>query len=121
MAAQKKEERIRQAELEKQEARENNATTRKAVEMVVTPPRAAVIPRQVGHTYSTTGQTGLPTGAIRCQLCLDMALGSPLLRWMRAGLRPTLLGSHTGVGGSVTHNTRVQGYPHGYGTGRTYS
>ncbi|OMO62993.1 Late Embryogenesis Abundant protein [Corchorus capsularis] len=122
MATQKKEERIRQAELEKQEARENNAAARQGGgDGGFTAKGSGGHMASGTHTYSTTGQMGQPTGAQQMSALPGHGTGQPTAQVDDGRVQAYPVGVNTGVGGSKSHNTRVEGNPHAYGTGGTYS
>ncbi|KAA8518263.1 hypothetical protein F0562_015854 [Nyssa sinensis] len=101
MATQKKEEKIDQAELNKQEARAHNAASRQAVSAGGT------------HTYSTTGATGHPS-----------AMTGPGAGQPTAQVTESVVGSQpTGTGRTTAaHDTHVGGGTNtGYGTGGAYT
>ncbi|KAK7285488.1 hypothetical protein RJT34_20261 [Clitoria ternatea] len=123
MATQKKEERINQAELDKQMAREHNAAAKQS---------ATAGHMGQGHhtagtgtaTYSTTGEYGQPMGAHQTSAVPGHGTGQPTGHVTEgvAGSHP--IGTNRGPGGTTTaHNTRAGGNPndYGYGTGGTYN
>ena len=122
MATQKKEERIRQAELEKQEARQHNAAAKQAGgNGGYTATGTATYTASGTHTYSTTGEHGKPTGASQMSALPGHGTGQPAGQVIDGRAEAHPVGTNPGVGGSTSHNTRVEGNPHGYGTGGTYS
>ncbi|WRX25401.1 Late embryogenesis abundant protein [Theobroma cacao] len=121
MATQKKEERIHQAELDKQEARLHNAVAKQAS-------REDGYTATGTHTYTATGthvfddwDRGQPTGARQMSAFPGHGTGQPTVQVDVGRAEAHPIGIKTGAGGSKTHNTRVEGDPHGYGTGGTHS
>lgn len=112
MAAQKKEARVTQAELDKQAAREHNAA------------KHSTTAGQMGHgtgtaTYPTTGEYGQPVGAHHTSAMPGHGTGQPTGGHVTEGVT----GSHPMGGTGTAHNTRAGGNPHdyGHGTGGTYN
>ncbi|KAL4271850.1 hypothetical protein GQ457_13G011620 [Hibiscus cannabinus] len=105
MATQRKHERIRQAELNKQEARMHNAAAKNSGEGGFTATGT--------HSYSTTGEHGQSTGARQMSALPGHGSGQPAGHVVEgsAAAHPVGLG-----GATASHNTRVEGNPHGYGT-----
>ncbi|KAK8705285.1 hypothetical protein V6N13_048889 [Hibiscus sabdariffa] len=113
MATERKQERIRQAELHKQEARMHNAAAKNSGSG-----EGAGFTATGTHSYSTTGEHGQSTGAGQMSALPGHGSGQP------AGhvVEGSAAAHPVGVGGATaSHNTCVEGNPHGYGTGGTYS
>lgn len=124
MATQKKEERIRQAELEKQEARQNNAVAKQAgrdEEYTAAGGGGYTASGGGTHTHSAAGEYGKPTGLHQMSALPGHGTGQPVGQVMDGRAEAYPIGTNTGVGGTKSHNTRVEGNPHGYGTGGSYS
>ncbi|XP_021282916.1 18 kDa seed maturation protein [Herrania umbratica] len=130
MATQKKEERIHQAELDKQEARMHNAAAKQAGRddgytatgtHAYTATGTHAYTATGTHTHSTTGDRGQPTGDRQMSALPGHRTGQPTLQVDAGRAEAHPIGINTGGGGSKTHNTRVEGIPHGYGTGGTCS
>ncbi|XVF07354.1 hypothetical protein REPUB_Repub06bG0131000 [Reevesia pubescens] len=123
MASQKKEERIRQAELEKQEARQHSAAAKQSGrDDGYTAAGTGAYTAGGTHTYSTTGERGQPTGARQMSALPGHGTGQPAGQLVEGRAEAHPVGTNPGVGGSMFHNTRVEGNPHGYGTtGGTYN
>ncbi|PON52205.1 Late embryogenesis abundant protein [Parasponia andersonii] len=124
MAAEKKEQRKAEAELNKREAREHNAAVREASKTGV---------NAGGHTgysttgvetatYSTTGIEGQPTGAHQMSALPGYGTGQPAGQVTEGTVGSHPIGTGTGTGRTTAHNTRVEGTgTPGYGTGGSYS
>ncbi|XWS43234.1 hypothetical protein CRYUN_Cryun16bG0085000 [Craigia yunnanensis] len=122
MATQKKEERIRQAEVDKQEARQHNAAAKQAGrDDGYTATGTATYSANGTHTQSTTGERGKPTGTHQMSALLGHGTGQPAGQVIEGRAEAHSAGTNPGVGGSTFHNPRVEGNPHGYGTGGTHS
>ncbi|XVE61253.1 hypothetical protein DITRI_Ditri06bG0024800 [Diplodiscus trichospermus] len=120
MATEKKEERIRQAELDKQEARQHNAAAKQAGrDGGYTATGTAAYTASGTHTYSTTGESGNPTGTHQMSALPGHGTGHPVGQVIEGRAEARLVGTNPGVGGPTSHNTRVEGNPHWYGTGGT--
>ncbi|KAJ7971446.1 18 kDa seed maturation protein [Quillaja saponaria] len=120
MATQKKDERIHEADLNKKEAREENAAAKQAAS-------AGTGGHGIHHragpgttTYSTTGTTVQQTGAHQMSSMPGHGAGQPMTEGVVAS-HPS--GTNTGTGRTTAHNTHVGGTGNttGYGTGGTYS
>ncbi|KAK7336641.1 hypothetical protein VNO77_17187 [Canavalia gladiata] len=125
LATQKKEEKINQAELDKQAAREHNAAAKQS---------ATAGHMGQGHhttgtgtgtaTYSTTGQHGQPMGAHQTSAMPGHGTGQPTGHVTEGVVGSHPIGTNRGPDGTATaHNTRAGGNPndYGYGTGGTYT
>ncbi|KAL8133496.1 11 kDa late embryogenesis abundant protein [Apium graveolens] len=108
MATQKKEERIHQAEWNKQEAKELNAANKQAT--------AATGTGTGTHSYSTTGVTGQPTGTHQMSALPGHGTGHPTGQVVEGVVGSHPIGTNTTAG----HNTRVGGGATDYGTGGAY-
>lgn len=108
MATEKKEEKINQAELHKQEVREQNAPAKQAAQ---------------GHSYSTTGEKGQATGGHQMSALPGHGTGQPTGQVIEGTIKSHPIGTATGTGRPTTaHNTKVgAGTNKGYGTGGTYN
>ncbi|KAL2535119.1 Late [Abeliophyllum distichum] len=98
MATEKKEEKINQAELHKQDVREAS--------------------KQAGgtHSYSTTGEVGQPTGGHQMSALPGHGTGQPTGQVTEGTIKSHPIGTATGTGRPTTaHNTHVGA---GTGTGR---
>ncbi|XVF56014.1 hypothetical protein PTKIN_Ptkin06aG0082500 [Pterospermum kingtungense] len=116
MATQRKEDRVRQAELEKQEARQHNAAAKQAGrDEGFTAAGSGAYAASGTHTYSK------PTGAHQMSALPGHGTEQPVGHVMDGRAEACPIGTNKGVGGSKSHNTRVEGNPHGYGTGGTYT
>ncbi|CAI9765683.1 unnamed protein product [Fraxinus pennsylvanica] len=111
MATEKKEEKIDQAEHHKQEAREKNAASSQVANAGAT------------HSYSTTGETGQPTGSYQMSALPGHGSGQPMGQVTESIIKSHPIGTATGTGRPTTaHNTHVgTGANKGYGTGGAYS
>ncbi|GMI64715.1 Late Embryogenesis Abundant 4-5 [Hibiscus trionum] len=107
MATERKQERIHQAELDKHNAAAKNLGEGGGLTASGTH----------SHSYSTTGEHGQSTGGGQKSALPGHGSGQPAGKVVegRAVAHPV------GLGGTASHNTRVEGNPHGYGTGGTYS
>lgn len=113
MASQKKEERINQAEWNKQEAKELNAANKQAT--------AATGTGTGAHSYSTTGVTGQPTGTHQMSAVPGHGTGHPTGQVVEGVVGSHPIGTNTGTGKTTAgHNTRVGGGTTDYGTGGAY-
>ena len=117
MATQKKEERINQAEWNKQEAKELNAANKQAT--------AATGTGTGAHSYSTTGVTGQPAGTHQMSAVPGHGTGQPAGQTVEGvvGSHPigNRTGTNTGTGHTtVGHNTRAGGGAADYGTGGAF-
>lgn len=110
MATEKKEERINEAEMNKQETRDKNAA-------------AARQGTEKTHSYSTTGATGQPTGAHQMSALPGHGSGEPAGQVVEGVVQSHPIGTATGTQrSSAAHNTHVGGTVNsGYGTGGSYS
>ncbi|CAI9779440.1 unnamed protein product [Fraxinus pennsylvanica] len=102
IATDKKEEKINQAELHKQEVREQAGGT---------------------HSYSTTGEKGQPTGGHQMSALPGHGTGQPTGQVTESTIKSHPIGTATGTGRPTTaHNTHVgAGTNKGYGKGGGYS
>ncbi|XP_060200186.1 late embryogenesis abundant protein 46-like [Lycium barbarum] len=112
MATEMKEERINEAEMKKQEAREENATARQGYSST-----------GKTYSYSTTGATGHPTGAHQMSALPGHGSGQPAGQVVEGVAQSHPIGTATGTHrASAAHNTHVGGGAStGYGTGGSYS
>ncbi|KAI3474538.1 hypothetical protein Pfo_029453 [Paulownia fortunei] len=111
MATERKEERVHHAELNKQEAREQNAAARQAS-------------RTGGsYSYTATGVTGQPTGGHQMSALPGHGTGEPTGQVTEGIIKSHPIGTATGTGRPTTaHNTHVGGGTNqGYGTGGGYN
>lgn len=107
MATEKKEERIHHAELNKQEAREQNAAARQAAST------------GGSYTYTATGMTGQPTGGHQMSALPGHGSGELTGHVTEGTIKSHPVGTATGTGRPTTaHNTHVGG---GGSTGGGYS
>ncbi|KAI4300694.1 hypothetical protein L6164_034041 [Bauhinia variegata] len=125
MATQKKEERINQAELDKQEARQHNAAARQSA--------SAAGGQHMGQgnyttgtggsaTYSTTGEYGQPMGTHQMSAMPGHGTGHPTGHVTEGVVGSHPIGTETGAGRtSAAHNTRVGGNAQRYATGGSYT
>ncbi|OMO59954.1 Late embryogenesis abundant protein [Corchorus olitorius] len=98
MATQKKEDRIRQAELEKQEACENNAAARQGGgDGGFTAKGSGGHMASGTHTYSTTGQMGWPTGAQQMSALPGHGTGQPTAQVDEGRAQAHPIGVNTGA------------------------
>ncbi|KAL2464725.1 Late Embryogenesis Abundant 4-5 [Forsythia ovata] len=105
MATEQKEEKINQAELHKQDVREQNAASRQAGGT---------------HSYSTTGEAGQPTGGHQMSALPGHGTGQPMGQVTEGTIKSHPIGT-TGRP-TTAHNTHVgTGTNKGYGTGGAYS
>ncbi|GAA0187245.1 hypothetical protein LIER_34533 [Lithospermum erythrorhizon] len=112
MATEKKEERIRDAEFQKQQAQEQNAASKQAGNMGGT------------HSYSTTGATRQSTGGNQMSALPGHGTGAPTGQVVEGTATTHPIGTATGTGARTTtaHNTHVGGGANqGYGTGGQYT
>ncbi|XP_010036485.2 18 kDa seed maturation protein [Eucalyptus grandis] len=128
MATEKKHERIDQAELNKQMAREENAASKQSTaatghlaNTTTGPGTTTTTTTGTTATYPTTGATGRPTGAHQMSALPGHGTGQPVRQVVEgvAGSQP--IGTNTGTGQTTAHNTRVGGTGQGYGTGGAYN
>nr|GLL36543.1 18 kDa seed maturation protein-like [Ipomoea trifida] len=114
MATKKKEERINQAELNKQEAKEQNAAARQG---------ASTTGTDKPHSYSTTGRTGNPTGAHQMSALPGHGTGEPMGQVTEGVVESHPIGTATGTKRTtVAHNTHAEREVNkGYGTGGAYN
>ncbi|OIT03381.1 PREDICTED: 18 kDa seed maturation protein-like [Nicotiana attenuata] len=114
IATEKKEERINEAEMNKQETRDKNAAARQGYSTTGT---------EKTHSYSTTGATGHPTGAHQMSALPGHGSGQPAGQVVEGVVKSHPIGTATGTQRSSTaHNTHVGGGVNsGYGTGGSYS
>lgn len=100
MATEKKDERIDQAEFEKQQAHQRNTATKGA------------------HSYSTTGTTGQSTSMHQMSALPGHGTGQPAGQVAEGVVPSHPIGTGTTTAG---HNTRVEGGANkGYGTGGAF-
>ncbi|KAJ7976009.1 18 kDa seed maturation protein, partial [Quillaja saponaria] len=127
MATQKKEHKINQAELNKQDARQHNAAAKQAGSAGT---GGGYGTHHTGvtdtTTYSTTGTTGQPTGTHQMSAMPGYGTGQPMGGNVTEGVVGSHpIGTHTGTGRTTAHNTRKPGThtgnEGGYGTGGTYN
>uniref|UniRef100_A0A7N0UB25 Seed maturation protein LEA 4 n=1 Tax=Kalanchoe fedtschenkoi TaxID=63787 RepID=A0A7N0UB25_KALFE len=120
MAAQRKEERIQQAEMNKQQTREHNAAAMGH--------STGVLGTGGTYSHSATGVPGHSTGTHQMSAMPGHGTGQPLGGHVvegTVGSRP--IGTATGTGGTTAHHTQAGvnpgTHPTGYGTGTggTYS
>ncbi|GFP91083.1 18 kDa seed maturation protein [Phtheirospermum japonicum] len=110
MATERKEERIHHAELNKQEAREQNAAAKMGVQTGGT------------HSYTASGVTGQPTGGHQMSALPGHGTGQPTGQVVEGTVKSHPIGTATGTGRTTAHNTHVGGGANtGYGTGGGYS
>ncbi|MBA0706627.1 hypothetical protein Goshw_010030 [Gossypium schwendimanii] len=122
IAKERKEERIHQAELNKLEARQHNAAAKQAgAEGGFTATGTGTYKATGTHSYSTTGERGQSTGAHQMSALPGHGSGQPAGQVVEGTAAAHPIGSNLGVGGAKSHNTRVEGNPHGYGSGGTTS
>lgn len=121
MATEKKQDRIRQAEQEKQEAREKNAASRQAVAAPGGRTGTNYTSTGTGSaTYSTTGDYGEPMGGHQMSAMPGHGMGHPVGGHVPEGaVGSHPVGTDRGTGRTVAHNTHVEGNASGYGTGHT--
>ncbi|XP_019187094.1 PREDICTED: 18 kDa seed maturation protein-like [Ipomoea nil] len=110
MATKKKEERINQAELNKEEAKEQNAAARQG---------ASTTGTNKPHSYSTTGRTGNPMGAHQMSAMPGHGTGAPMGQVTEGVVESRPIGTATGTQRTtVAHNTHAgREVNKGYGTG----
>ncbi|PIM98207.1 hypothetical protein CDL12_29317 [Handroanthus impetiginosus] len=111
MATERKEEKIHHAELNKQEAREQNAAARQAA------------PTGGSYSYTATGVTGKPTGGHQMSALPGHGRGQPAAQVTEGTIESHPIGTAAGARRPTTaHNTHVGGGGNtGYGTGGGYS
>ncbi|KAJ4838138.1 hypothetical protein Tsubulata_037467 [Turnera subulata] len=124
MATDKKEQRIAEADLRKQEAREHNAAAKEAAaatggrgHFTTGGPGAAygTTGTTETHTHSATGTPGYPTGTHQMSAMPGHGTGQPLGGYVEEGVAGT---RPSGLPGDTTgHNTHVGGTGFGTGTG----
>ncbi|GJR08958.1 18 kDa seed maturation protein-like protein [Tanacetum coccineum] len=112
MATSKKEERINQAEYEKQIAQDQNATQHQATQV-----------NTGTHTYSTTGATGNPMGSQQMSALPRHGTGQPAGNVVEGVVKSHPIGKNTGTGTTLAgHNPNAGGATGaaGYSTGGAY-
>lgn len=114
MATKKKEERINQAELNKEAAKEHNAAVRQGTSTTGT---------NKPHSYSTTGRTGDPTGAHQMSALPGHGGGEPMGQVTEGVVVSQPIGTNTETKRTtVAHNTQAEREVNkGYGTGGAYN
>lgn len=121
MATEKKEERIREAELEKREAREHNAASKQVATATGHGGGNYTTGTGTGTgtaTYSTTGEYGHPMGGHQMSAMPGQGTGHPVGGHVTEGVVGTHpVGVDRGTGRTTAHNT--PGHVGGYGTGPT--
>lgn len=112
MAAQKREERIQEAERNKQEIYDQNAAARQASYGTGAP-----------HSYSTTGEAGQPMGTHQMSALPGHGTGEPKGQVVEGVAESHPIGTATGTQRSSTaHNTHVAGDANrGHSTGGAYT
>ncbi|KAL3533925.1 hypothetical protein ACH5RR_007446 [Cinchona calisaya] len=112
MATERKEERMNQAELNKQETKEHNAAAKNATHATGAP-----------HTYSTTGAPGHPTGTHQMSALPGHGTGQPAGHVTEGVIQSHPIGTATGTARlGAAHNTHVGAATNkGYGTGGSYT
>ena len=103
MATEKKDERVNQAEFEKQQAHQHNAAAKGA------------------HSYSTTGATGQSTGMHQMSALPGHGTGQPVGQVVEGVVPSHPSGMDTGTRTTTAgHNTRVEGGTNKGGTGGAF-
>lgn len=106
MATERKQEKIHNAELHKQEVREQSAAAGMGG----------------SYTHSAGGATGQPMGGHQMSALPGHGTGQPAGQVTEGTIRSHPIGTATGTGGTTAHNTHVGGGANtGYGTGGAYS
>ncbi|KAF5737342.1 hypothetical protein HS088_TW13G00221 [Tripterygium wilfordii] len=128
MATQKKDERIMEAELNKQEARTHNAAVKHGAQthghtgMTTSGAGGYTTGAPGTTTYSTSGVHGQGTGAHQMSALPGHGTGQPHGQVTEGVVGSHPIGTNTGTGGTTAHNTGVGGTgATGYGTGGSYS
>ncbi|KAF5750670.1 18 kDa seed maturation protein [Tripterygium wilfordii] len=128
MATQKKEDRINEAGLNKQEARTHNAAVKQGVQshgptgMPTSGAGGYTTGAPGTTTYSTTGAHGQGTGAHQMSALPGHGIGQPHGQVTEGEVGSHPIGTNTGTGRTTAHNTGVGGTDAtGYGTGGSYS
>ncbi|XP_062112217.1 late embryogenesis abundant protein 46 [Humulus lupulus] len=120
MATDRKDQRIAEAELNKREAREQNAAAKEAAKTGIN------AGGHTGHTatgtgtttYSATGATGQPTGIHQMSALPGHGIGQPAGHVTEGTVGTHPIGTNTGTGRTTAHNTSGGGTgAPGYWTG----
>lgn len=115
IAEEKKQAKIHEAELQKQEARQHNAAVRQSATAAAT--HGTHPTTHPTATYSTTGAHGYTTGTQQMSALPGHGTGQPTGGVTEGVVGAHPIGTQTGTGRTATaHNPRVGGAT-GYGTG----
>ncbi|KGN54793.1 hypothetical protein Csa_011934 [Cucumis sativus] len=117
IAEEKKEAKIHEAELNKQEARQHNAAVRQAATGAAAATHGTHPTTHSTATYSTTGAHGYTTGTQQTSALPGHGTGQPtgLVTEGVVGAHP--IGTETGTGRTTTAHNPLAGGGTGYGTG----